>query len=383
MAVPLAWRQLAEDRRRLAAALAGVAFAVALMLVQLGFRDAMLGAALRYQQRLVYDLVLVSRSTVFIGLTHTFPRARLYQAAAADGVDWVSPVSCYQQYWTNPWRHNLRNLLVVGVDPRRVVLDTPGAAAQWERLAEEDAVLFDERSRPEFGPIGERFRAGDAITTEIGSRRVRVVGVYAMGSSFGVDGNVLTSDANFLRLFPNRTADEIDLGLIKLRPGVDPDPVRERLATLLPDDVEILTRRGFAAREVAYWEDTTAIGAVFGFGLALGFVVGGVIVYQILFTDVAHRLAQYATLLAVGWSFRRVAAIVLRQAAGLALLGFVPGVVVAAVLYRIAGAAIRMPMALTFGRTALVLVLTLAMCGAAGVLAVRKLRTVDPTEVFG
>ncbi|MGE5233908.1 MAG: ABC transporter permease DevC [Acidobacteriota bacterium] len=383
MSVPLAWRQLVEDPRRLAAALAGVVFAVALMLTELGFRSAMLGAAVRYQERLVYDLALISPSTVFIGLTHPFPRARLYQAAAAEGVQWVSPVYCYQQYWKNPWRNNRRNLLVVGVDPRRVVLQAAGAATAWDRLAEPDAVLFDALSRPEFGPVAKRFRAGDTITAEVGERRVRVVGIYEMGSSFGVDGNLLTSDASFLRLFPERPVDAIDIGLVKLRPGVDPEATRERLAAALAGDVEVLTRAGFAAREIAYWENTTAIGWVFGFGLLMGLVVGGIIVYQILFTDVANRLAQYATLRAVGWSFPRLAAVVLRQAVGLALLGFLPGLAVAWALYGLAGAAIRMPMAMTWGRVLGVLLLTIAMCGAAGLLALRKLATADPTEVFG
>jgi len=382
MRVPLAWRQLAEDPRRLTAALAGVVFAVILMLMQLGFRAAMLDSAQRYHRRLVYDLALISPSTVFIGLTHTFPRSRLYQAAGDPEVDWVSPVYCYQQYWKNPWRNNRRNLLVVGVDPRRVVLDTPGAAEGWKELFKSDAVLFDELSRPEFGPVGEQFRKGEAITAEVGDRRLRVAGLFRMGTSFAIDGNLLVSDETFQLLFPGRGSESIDIGLIKLKPGADTAKVRARLAAALPADVEVLTRSGFARREIQYWNRTTPIGYVFGFGLLMGLVVGGIIVYQILFADVSDHLAEYATLRAVGWTFRDVAQIVVQQALILAVLGFLPGLGLSALLYVVAGSSIRMPMSLTLVRIVAVFALTLLMCAVSGFAALRRLAAAEPSEVF-
>jgi putative ABC transport system permease protein len=382
MAVSLAWRQLRHDPWRLLVAVLGVAFAVLLMLMQLGFRRAMLESAVRYQERLDYDLVLLSRQSVFIGITHPFPRRRLYQAAGLAGVDWVAPLYAYQQHFENPWQHNTRNLLIVGTDPRRVVLRTPGAADHLAKLARPDAILFDRLSRLEFGPIAESFDRGERVTTEIAGKQVEVVGLFELGSSFGIDGNVLTSEEGFLRLFPHRSQGSIDLGLIKLLPGTDPEPLRATLEAQLERDVEVLTRQGFAKREIGYWEGTTPIGYVFGFGLAMGFVVGAIIVYQILFASVSDHLSEYATLKALGYSDGAVGGIVLRQAVLLAAMGFVPGVVLTQVAYEVTGRALRMPVELSAGRSAAVLVLTMVMCSLAATMALRKVRQADPAELF-
>jgi putative ABC transport system permease protein len=380
--VPLAWRQLHRDRVRLAAALLGVAFAAMLMLVQLGFRRAMLASAVRYQETLDYDLVLLSRQTVFVGITHPFPRRRLYQAAGLAGVEWVAPVYAYQQHWENPWAHNTRNILVVGTDPRRLVLPAPGVAEGLPRLLRPDAVLFDRGSRLEFGDVAERFDRGEPVAAEIAGKRVDVVGLFHLGSSFGVDGNVLTSEEGFLRLFPHRSQGAIDFGLIKLRPGVAPEPVRDALAGELERDVEVLTRADFVRREIGYWERATPIGFVVGFGLTMGFVVGGILVYQILFTDVADNLRQYATLKAMGWSDSALGGLVVRQAVLLALLGFGPGVLLALLANWIASLALGIPVRLVPTSLLWVLLATVAMCGLAALGALRKLRQADPAELF-
>ncbi len=381
MAIPLAWKQLTHDRFRFTVALAGVAFAVVLMLMQLGFRHAMLKSAVRYQERLDYELALVSPKTVFIGLTYPFPRRWLYQGLALEEVAAVTPVYAYQQHFENPWQHTTRNLLVVGVDPSRHVLRTPGVARNLHRLKQPDTILFDRRSRPEFGPVGERF-GRETIEAELAGRRVEVVGLYELGVSFGIDGNVYTSDLNFLRIFRDRSPGAIDLGLVHLVRGARPAEVRERLEALLDADVEVLTRDAYVERELAYWEGTTPVGYVFTFGLVMGLVVGGIIVYQILFADVSDHLREYATLKAIGYSDLALARVVLEEALVLALLGFVPGILLAAVAYRVAAAAIRMPVDFEPARVAAVLALTVAMCAVAGLAALRKLKEADPADVF-
>lgn len=382
MRVPLAWRQLSTEPRRMLVAVAGAAFAVVLMFMQLGFRDAMLSTAVRYHDRFDYDLVLQSPKTIFIGLTYVFPERRLVQALAVDGVQSVTPVYLQQQHWENPWTHASRNVLVVGIDPQRNVLDTPGVAENLHRVREDDVVLFDTGSRPEFGPVGERFAAGEEIETEIGNRRVRVGGLYELGSSFGIDGNVVTSELNFQRIFAFRDAASIDLGLVHLRAGVDPDAVRARLQTMLPNDVRVFTREAFRQRELEYWTSATPIGYVFGFGLVMGLVVGGIIVYQILFADVSDHLSDYATLKAIGYTNAAVSFVVLRQAVMLALLGFFPGLTLSMAMYGMASEAIRMPLVMTVDRVAGVFILTLVMCSAAGLLALNRLKSADPAEIL-
>jgi putative ABC transport system permease protein len=221
------------------------------------------------------------------------------------------------------------------------------------------------------------------VQGELNDRRVSVRGLFHLGSSFGIDGNLVTSDLNFLRLFPERQPGSIDMGLIELRADSDLGPARDRLEAALEEDVLIVTREEFIAREVDYWTTTTPVGFVFGFGAIMGLIVGGVVVYQILFADVSQHLREYATLKAMGYSNAELSAVVLQEAAILAVLGFVPGLLVALGLYQVTAEAIRQPLEMTFSLGAFVLLLTLAMCSLSAFVALRKVRSADPAEIFG
>jgi putative ABC transport system permease protein len=381
--VPLAWLQLTQEKVRFLVALAGVAFAVVLVSMQLGFRSAMYESAVRYHLHFRYDLVMLNPKTPFIGFPRSFSRRRLYQSLGAAEVASVTPVYIEQAFWKNPWERNARNILVVGFDPARDVLDLPGVRLGLGALKLPDVVLFDSASRPEFGPVAARVRDEGAVVAEVNNRRVTVTGMFRLGTSFGIDGSLVTSDLNFQRLFPERPPGLVDLGLIELRRGADAEAVRRKLEAGLEPDVQILTRDAFVARELGYWGGTTPIGYVFGFGALMGLIVGGVIVYQILFADVSEHRAEYATLKAMGFTNRNLSSLVLQQAAILGICGFVPGLAVVVVLYRITAEATRLPLALSTGRASTVLFLTLAMCGAAAWVALRKVRAADPAEIFG
>jgi putative ABC transport system permease protein len=380
--IPVAWLQLSREPLRLLVGLAGVAFAVILVFMQLGFRSAMYESATRYHRSLDYDLVLLSPKTPFIGIPEGFTRRRLYQALGVEGVSSVSAVYIQQAFWKNPWERGVRNIVVVGIDPTRRAFLLGDVQRQLAAIRFPDVVLFDARSRPEFGPVAERLARG-RLSAEVNDRRLYVRGLFSLGTSFGIDGTLVTSDLNFRRIFPGRAAGAIDLGLLQLAPGADLRDVRARLERALEDDVLVLTRAEFIDREVRYWGSTTPIGFVFGFGAIMGLIVGAVIVYQILFADVSQHLREYATLKAMGYSNRFLSNVVLQEAAILAALGYVPGLAITLGLYRLTADATRLPLELDAGRALAVLVLTLAMCGGAALIALRKVRAADPAEVFG
>src|SRR5262245_16038448 len=379
---PLGWLQLWHKPVRLAVAVAGIAFAVLLILMQLGFRSALFESTLRFHERFAYDIALFSRDSVFIVRPAPFSIRRLYEALGLAQVESVSPVYIFPAVWKNPWNNERRGINAVGLDPERDVLATPGFMAGRLSLRQQDVVLFDAASRPEFGPVGTSFRAGEPIVTEINDRRVAVAGLVEIGPSFGIDGTVLTSVDNWLRLFPDRPRNQIELGLIVLRPGADAEVARDQLRADLPGDILVMTKKEFIARETAYWNSATPIGYVFAFGAIMGIVVGAIIVYQILFADVSEHLREYATLRAIGYRNRFVSGIVIQEALILALLGYVPGVAAAWGLYGSAAAATRLPLYLTGERAATVLALTILMCAVSGFLALRKVRRLDPAEVF-
>jgi putative ABC transport system permease protein len=284
--------------------------------------------------------------------------------------------------WKHPDTGVTRRILVLGFDPSKEVLRMPAVQEQQHVIRLPDMVLFDAASRKEYGPVAAEFRAGRQVSTEIGRHMVTVAGLFEMGTSFGVDGTVITSDVNFLRMLPRRPSGLIDIGLVRLAPGAEVEPVRQALDAYLPADVEVLTKRAYIDREMAYWGQTTPIGFVFAFGAIMGIVVGIVVVYQILFADVSEHLAEYATLKAIGYRNHDLAMIVLQEATILALLGFVPGWLLSTWLYGVTQRATFLPLSMEPDLFATVLVMTVAMCCVSGILALRKVRAADPAEVF-
>ncbi len=380
--IPLGWLQLWHRKLRFAVALAGIAFAVMLILMQLGFRASLFESAVRYQKLLNYDVAIFARNSQYIVAPESFSNRRLYQALAVEGVRTISPVYIGRAPWKNPYTLESRAVFILGIDPEEDVLDAPGIVESRHQIRLQDVVLFDAASRPEYGPIAEHFRTGESITTEVNDRQVRVGGVFSLGTSFEIDASLVTSGANFLRLFPIRQRNQIDVGLVRVEDGVDPAAVRDRLRTLLPEDVIVMTKDDFVARETAYWNAATPIGFVFTFGATIGLVVGTVIVYQILFSDVSDHLAEYATLRAIGYSNGYISGVVVQQAMILAVLGYAFGTLTTMRLYGIARDATKLPMELTLERAVTVLIATIAMCALSGLLALRRVRTLDPAEVF-
>lgn len=378
----LAWLQLRHQPIRLLVAVSGVAFASTLMLMQLGFMDALFRSAVEIPVRLAADVVLISsRYTALVRPTQ-FPTRRLQQARAFDGVESVAPVHFGLAQWRNPETADIHSIFVIGVDPARRTFTVPELADQVWATRYPDVALFDAASRPEFGPVAARVRADGVVATEVNGRQIEVRDLYTVGTSFGIDGSIITTDLNYRRLFRDYPRGATSIGLVQLRSGVDEASVREAMAESLPGDVRVLTKQEFLAQEVAYWATKTPIGFVFTFGVVMGVIVGVIIVYQILFNDVADHLAEYATLKAMGRTHRYLAGIVLVEATILALVGFLPAVAICFWLYRLTNSATKLPMEISPGRALLVLGLTAAMCWISGLIAMRKLRRVDPAEVF-
>jgi putative ABC transport system permease protein len=380
--VPLAWLLLIKLRGRLFAAIAGIAFAVILALVQLGFQDALYTSITLLYSHLNADLVLISPLYQSIVARESFPERRLYQALAVEGVDSVSPIYMDTAQWTNPINHYERFIFVVGFKPRPGVFDLPVVNSHLAQMAEPGGILFDEGSRSEFGPVARLFRTDGTVVTELSHRRVEVVGLFKVGASFANSGHIITSDTNFLQLLPFRTFGVVDLGIIQLRPGADAEPIRAKLAAMLPDDVTVLTKRGFLDRETGYWSRNLPIGFIFRASLVMGLIVGAVIVYQILYSGVSEHLAEFATLKAMGYSDRRLFWVVLQEALILSVWGFIPGLLLAVGVYKIVQVATLLPIRMTFARVVFVYGLTALVCAISGILAVRKLHSADPAEIF-
>ena len=380
--IPLAWLQLTREKLRLLIALAGIAFAAILMFMQLGFQAALYDSATRFHQSLQADLVLISTRSKSLGYMRTFSWRRLYQILGFNGVKSVSPVYVGFRDWKNPDNGNFRAIYVYGFQLGNPAFNFPELARTLDQLKLNESILFDRASRAEYGSIATQFEQGKSIITELGNKRVKVVGLFTLGPSFGADGNVIVSDLNFLRLFTDRKVGQIDIGIIQLQPQVNPQKVLKNIQATLPKDVRVLTHEGFVEFEKNYWKTSTSIGFIFTLGVGMGFIVGTVIVYQILYADVADHLAEYATLKAMGYKESYLEIVVLQEGILLGVLGYIPGFALTLGLYDLTKQATFLPIAMTLTRSLIVLVLAIAMCCISGLIAVRKLRKIDPAEIF-
>lgn len=381
--IPVGWRQLKHNRLRLLAAVAGITFAAVLMLVQLGFRAALFDSGIRWHKAWSYDIAILSPKSEYLLELHDIPRVRVFQAGGVDGVRAVTPVYTKLGKWRNPEKpKTVWPIFVAALDPADEGFGGIISSQQQQDLRLDDYYLFDSLSRPEYGPIPAMLDTEETVALEMNGRRIRISGLFEVGNSFGINGALITSDLNFLRMFPNRNPSAVTLGLVQLEAGAVAQEVRDAIAAALPADITVVTKEQFQAMEVAYWDSSTPIGYVLNLGVIMGLVVGAIIVYQILFSDVQDHLKEYATLKAMGYTNRYLSGVVLQEAAILAVAGFIPAIALSLVVFKISADATNLPLELTPDKAGIVFGLTLVMCAFAGLLAMRKVRSADPADVF-
>jgi putative ABC transport system permease protein len=378
MRTPIAWLNLWHEKIRLAVAIAGVAFADILIFTNLGFLGSVAESASMMYDKINADIYLTSPRSLDLASSQPFPRQRIYQIAGVDGVERVMPLYMGYLMWRNPQTHLSRGIFVYGINPRDPVFLMPELQSSKHQAALNrwDTTLIDRQSRAEFGPttIG--------TTTEAGRRQITIGEQFSFGSTFAADGNLIMSDQNFRRYFDPAPLNRINLGLIKLTPNVDANQTAKAIRQIVPPDVQVLTKQQMVDRDQKFWINTTSTGFIFTMGVAVSCIVGTVIVYQILFTDISKHLKQYATLKAIGYHGRYLFIIVIQEALILAILGYIPGLGISLGLYELTSRGANIPMIMEFGRVVTVLLLTIGMCVFSGLASVQKAITADPADVF-
>ncbi|MFN5955382.1 MAG: ABC transporter permease DevC [Dolichospermum sp.] len=386
--IPLAWLQLAKQKVRFFVALAGIAFVAVLMFMQIGFQDALYASATQVHKNLEGDLFLISSQYKSLTSTQSFPRSRLYQILGFNGIESVAPLYLQFAKLKNPINGRKYPIYVLGFEPVKSIFKLPEIEQNFQLLKIPDQVFFDRAARPEFGPIAEYFQNNQPITMEIFSYlatvgyKVKVSGLFSLGPSFGVDGNLIVSSSTFFKIFSEHGANEVDIGLIHLQANVNPRIILATLSKNLPSDVIIMTRQEFIDFEKSYWTLRTPIGFVFNLMVMMAFVVGVIVVYQILYSNISTHFVQFATLKAMGFRNKYLLNVVFQQALILAVLGYIPGFAISLGLYDIAKDATKLPIVMDFSKGLLVFTSVIFMCLTSGFFSTNKLRKVDPAEIF-
>jgi putative ABC transport system permease protein len=378
--VPLAWRNLTANKRRLARSGAGIGFAVLLMLMQLGFEQAFFDSSLQIIRGLDGDLFLLSAHKYQFATQDPFPAVTLDTARRLPGIATARPLYAdwYDVFWKNPFNNKVFLVRAMAFDPEEPIFSFPEVNARRQQLSSADSILVDRRARRFLG------MNPPSAQSELNGVTVRIVGNFALGPDFQSDGTVIMGERTFAGLLRGATGNPpgIEAGVIKLAPGVDPVAVRAALKQALPRTIAIMTKPELIAFERRFQAAVSSAGPIFAIGTVVGFVVGMLIAYQVTYSDVSDQLPQYATLKAIGYPIRFLLRVVLEQATLNGLVGWIPAWLAGILLYRVIAELALLPMRMSPEITFLSLVLTLGMCLISAAVAVRRVIAADPAEVF-
>ncbi len=376
----LAWAQLSHQKIRLAIAVGGISFANILIFMQLGFLSLFTGGATELPKKMKGDLFLLNPSTEFLG-SSSFDRIRLYQAAAIKGVAFTTPIYMGQASWAYSAQHKSFEGRTFAFNPVQEVFDIPELNQQRDRLHQPNSILFDRLAKPEFGPIPQLVTKQGSVPAMLNNRRITVEGLFTLGNSFFLGGgNLMMSEATYAELFGSNRLDQVSVGIIFLEPNANLAAVKMGIEKNIPG-IKIYNHSELIAKELKF-QESTAVGPIFSFGTIMGFIVGIVIVYQVLYSDINDHLSEYATLKAMGYSDLSLLMVIFQEAIILSVLGFIPGVSLSVWMYSVLGSLTRLELIMTFEIFTQVFMMTVMMCTISALVASSKLRSADPVDIF-
>ena len=379
--LPIGWLQLTHSRTRFAAALAGVAFANVLVFVQLGIMNSMATATLKPYSFLHADIMISASDSNALSDGSNVARQWMLQSMSHPEVTAGMGLFLANVNWQRA--ATTLGLTTFGIDPAQPGFLSPDIAAKIGPLQVQMAGLLDRLSRGMPSEEAAGIRPQSPLSFETSGKTLTLYDTFAGGGGFGGDGYMMVSDQTFLALFPARQSAAPDHILLQLRPGADPEKVSLELRDLVSD--KTLRIRSFAQAaqdDLSYQQTRRPTGVIFGFGVIIGVLVGIVIVYQVLSTDVADHMREYATFKAMGYGQGFFLGIVLEEALILGLFGFIPGAVVATGLLTLMGKLTTLPLAMTPGMIVIVFVGTLVFSTVSGAIATRRLAGADPADLF-
>lgn len=379
--LPIGWLQLTHNRTRFAAALAGVAFANVLVFVQLGIMNAMAAATLRPYDFFAADVIISAGDANGLTDGGNVARQWLLQALADPQVSAGMGLFTGTLVWDRGDKDI--GLTTFGIDPAQPGLVSPGLGLDPRLLEMPDSAILDRLSRGLGRDEAAAIRPQTPLTFETQGRALTILDTFAGGGGFGGDGYLIVSDQSFLSLFPARSSAAPDHILLRLSPGAVPEVVIARLKRLISDpDLRIRTRAEAAAEDLRFQQTRRPTGIIFGFGVLIGVLVGLVIVYQVLSTDVADHLREYATFKAMGYGPGFFLGVVFEEALILGGLGFLPGLAVGSAILAGMRAMTSLPLAMTAGMAGSVFAGTLVFSSLSGAIATRRLAAADPADLF-
>ena len=384
----VAWAQLLHQKVQTVVTILGIAVTAILLFMQIGFRVGLLESSSQLPASFQSDIVLVSDSSIAFSVAVPFSERRLNQVLAFEEVEAVTPV-----YITMIFVKRLEeqpkfmsSMQVIAFPPKLGAINIPGLAENLDKIKSENFFLLDGGSRSELSSLIDEVKNVGRVRTEITStgferRKIDFVGLFEMGASPFYNGNLITSEANFLKTFGFNQG-EIVAGLIHVKPGVDVPHLISQIQNYLPDDVRVMSKEELIQEDKKYIEHSSPIGIVIFFSMFFSIFIGIVVLYQVLYQNISRFTKEYATLKAIGYSQSFLVKIVLEQVLFFAIVGYIPGFIISCFIYDALASATKMKFLMSFDIAVVVLFSIFLICAVSGMIATNKLKEANPVDVF-
>jgi putative ABC transport system permease protein len=362
-----------RDRLRTAFATAGIAVAVLIAFIEMGFKNGLLDSHLRIVDAARGELVVLDSRRTHLNKWDELLAIRLPQIRAIEGVASVSPVYQAGKTFRGAPDESDHRIVAFAFPPDDPPLELGWSEETLALLRQPGTVLMDRLSRDIYGNL----HAGQDVWLD--GRLMRLGGFVSFGPTIVIDGAMIMSEATFRMLDPGGGP---EMAVVRVAKGYDPSSVRAAIEKTTGPEVEVFTQESLSQRESAYLMRVAPLGLLFGAGMAAGLFVGIVICYQVLYVAVRRRLEAYATLKAMGFGNGFILRTVLQQAWALGLGGYVVGLAIAAFAYRVLAAHTGLLVELNAARCAGIAAGCLGACTLAGALAALKAMRAAPAELF-
>ena len=384
--LPLALRQLTDSPVKTAAAAAGICFSNVLVFFQLGLLNAIYQSQSRPYSLLDGEIVLVSNHFSRLSQSPSISLNDVMRAQGVEGVARVSPLSIELGTVLILPEGITTNAQIYAIDPSNSALKVGKSRLNISSINLFERASIDSLSRPSYiSDFRKSFKSYNQYRTNLGNKRLVVNSMASIGSTFAADLSLVMSQNNMIHYFPYRHYNLINLATVKVRQGYSVQKVLDTLRSRLYPigyNIRPMSIPEISAAEIEYWRTHTSLTFIFGLGVIVGFVVSGIILYQILYSDVISHLSEYATLLALGYSNVYVIRVVFVQAFLLTVFSFPFALVFSISLYSLMASATNLVIYMTFARSFSVLLVSLSTSFCSCYLATNQLRKVDPSSLY-
>lgn len=372
--VDLALKTLLHDKLRFAITVAGVAFAVMLVVIQVGMFFGILSNASVTIERLDADLWVTAHNTPNVDFAHLYPDNASDRVRSVPGVEHADNLLVAFMTISLPSGAQ-ETLLLYGLEDFRY-WNFPWKVVEGDvdLLRGGPYMFLDQSAQRRFGP----FAVGEY--REIGGRRVKILGRTQEARSFTTTPIAFMNYRQAQAIGGPRLAGNTAYILVKLAPGASAAAVAAEIRKRLPYN-DVYTRAEWAQRSRDYWIKSTGLGFNMYLTVFLGCLVGLVIVAQTLYASTMEHLKEFGTVKAIGGSNFDIYGILGRQAAIAAVAGFALGLI-PAFFVRPLLAKVDLQLLITPAFLAVVFAGTVVMCLGAAMISFKKVAGIDPGLVF-